>query len=720
MKLMQPSFAKGEISPLLHARVDLAMYHIGLARLKNMIVLPQGGITRRPGFVHMGPAMDSGASECPVRLVPFVYNTEDAMLLEFGVGRIRFWTTNGPVMKNGSPYEIDSPFDHPDIVKNFRYTQSGNVLFLTDRYRSPRLLTRKAIDDWELTRLDYVGGPWQPTKTEMMDTKVSVILLSPGDERLVADTPDFFTPGMVGSLFRLEYAIEKNEIRTESKAAPEWMETLPVEVGSQFYLETHNKWTGRIKIQKSLDGGENWLLVRDYTRRNPDEEGQLMFSGAETEKYVLYRVCAQHEGDIPIRFEFSATGFFREYIFRIMGLADDGSAIIDRVWGEGERRDLFPHYNVETKVWSLGAWNNQNGYPGACGFYQDRLILAGSRAQPQTIWMSRTGNYRHFGVSDPVRDDDAINITIDADDMDGIHSLLALEDILVFTRSGEFKINGSGEYGAIAPNAIVAHKQPAKIGSAPIQPLVVNNRIVLVQTHGTEAHSLSYSLSDDGYLGSNISLHANHLFEWKMEKNIPPDGKTIRDMAYQQTPDSILWFALEDGTAATCTYQPEHEVVAWARQETSGHFGRMASIPAGRHSELWAAVKRVGRWNIEKLSQRTLETTFVDAGSLPFESGFTTLRVVYESQSGAAFSAKKLISRLYLYGVRSESAWVAPASDTERRKRRKIKWEYAGELCENNLQLDSGFETHAAVQIWVEDASPLTVLGISPVVTQGN
>ena len=66
MKLMQPSFAKGEISPLLHARVDLAMYHIGLARLKNMIVLPQGGITRRPGFVHMGPAMDSEASECPV------------------------------------------------------------------------------------------------------------------------------------------------------------------------------------------------------------------------------------------------------------------------------------------------------------------------------------------------------------------------------------------------------------------------------------------------------------------------------------------------------------------------------------------------------------------------------------------------------------------------------------------------------------------------------
>ena len=53
-----PSFSKGEIGPSLHARVDTSMYRTGLAKARNCIIHPYGGISNRPGSVCIGPVKD--------------------------------------------------------------------------------------------------------------------------------------------------------------------------------------------------------------------------------------------------------------------------------------------------------------------------------------------------------------------------------------------------------------------------------------------------------------------------------------------------------------------------------------------------------------------------------------------------------------------------------------------------------------------------------------
>lgn len=50
MKFVQPNFTAGEISPSLHARVDLDRYRAGLARLENFVPRPTGGVRNRPGW----------------------------------------------------------------------------------------------------------------------------------------------------------------------------------------------------------------------------------------------------------------------------------------------------------------------------------------------------------------------------------------------------------------------------------------------------------------------------------------------------------------------------------------------------------------------------------------------------------------------------------------------------------------------------------------------
>ncbi len=59
--------------------------------------------------------------------------------------------------------------------------------------------------------------------------------------------------------------------------------------------------------------------------------------------------------------------------------------------------------------WAKYARNSVNGYPGTVVYYQQRLYFAASTAFPQTIWVSRTGDYKDFGKSNPTQDDDKLS-----------------------------------------------------------------------------------------------------------------------------------------------------------------------------------------------------------------------------------------------------------------------------------------------------------------------
>ena len=52
----QLSWSAGEWSPLLDARVDNPKYRHACRQLQNMIVMKQGGATRRPGTRYVGTA----------------------------------------------------------------------------------------------------------------------------------------------------------------------------------------------------------------------------------------------------------------------------------------------------------------------------------------------------------------------------------------------------------------------------------------------------------------------------------------------------------------------------------------------------------------------------------------------------------------------------------------------------------------------------------------
>jgi hypothetical protein len=103
------NFQAGELSPRLEGRIDLQKYSAGAQTLQNMLVFPQGGVTRRPGTQYAGSSKDGGK----VRLINFEFSDEQAYVLEFGANYIRFFKDGGlltisSVDSNRNPEDISS------------------------------------------------------------------------------------------------------------------------------------------------------------------------------------------------------------------------------------------------------------------------------------------------------------------------------------------------------------------------------------------------------------------------------------------------------------------------------------------------------------------------------------------------------------------------------------------------------------------------------------
>jgi len=77
IRRIKTSFAAGELSDELLGRADLRAYENGARRLRNVFILPTGGVRRRPGLAHIATLPGPG------RIAAFEFNTEQTYLLVF-------------------------------------------------------------------------------------------------------------------------------------------------------------------------------------------------------------------------------------------------------------------------------------------------------------------------------------------------------------------------------------------------------------------------------------------------------------------------------------------------------------------------------------------------------------------------------------------------------------------------------------------------------------
>lgn len=190
------NFTAGEISPRLLGRVDFSKYFNAASTLENFIITPYGSIVKASGTRFVAEVKDSLKK---VRLIPFQFSDEQAYILEFGDGYIRFYMDGGQIYSGGSPYEISSPYTDEEVF-DIQYAQSYDVMYLVHPNHKPMKLMRYAHDNWSLVEVDLKWGPFMPDN----DTSTTITPSGTSGNITLTASSSIFQPEHVGALWRIQ------------------------------------------------------------------------------------------------------------------------------------------------------------------------------------------------------------------------------------------------------------------------------------------------------------------------------------------------------------------------------------------------------------------------------------------------------------------------------------------------------------------------------------
>ena len=131
-----------------------------------------------------------------------------------------------------------------------------------------------------------------------------------------------------------------------------------------------------------------------------------------------------------------------------------------------------------TSGFKLGAFSGTTGDPSCVTFFEQRLTFAGTTAEPQTLYFSKSGDYENMTTG--TNADDAMVYTIASNQVNAIKFLKAQRTLIVGTVGGEFTASADGTDASITPTNI-AIKRQSSFGSANVDALVAGNATLFLQ-----------------------------------------------------------------------------------------------------------------------------------------------------------------------------------------------------------------------------------------------
>ncbi|KKM73631.1 hypothetical protein LCGC14_1408520, partial [marine sediment metagenome] len=264
-------------------------------------------------------------------------------------------------------------------------------------------------------------------------------------------------------------------------------------------------------------------------------------------------------------------------------------------------------------------FSSSGDFPACSGYYQQRQHYAATTNSPDTLFASQTGLRLNMSVSTPLQADDAITAALSAQDVQIIRHFIPLDDLIVLTNAGEWRINSGGDSSYSSDT--IKLKPQEFWGSDHMAPIVMGKNIFYVEDGGGRVRSLGFSAQAQGYESSDMNLLSNHLL---VEDG--PDKYVVSDWTHQQFPEPRLYIVRSDGKILTMTFNQEQKVIAWTTWDTQGDYESITSLRRSLSSVedgVYFIVKRLVGGNtvrfIERMHTRKFadvrDTFFLDAGA---------------------------------------------------------------------------------------------------------
>lgn len=263
------------------------------------------------------------------------------------------------------------------------------------------------------------------------------------------------------------------------------------------------------------------------------------------------------------------------------------------------------NFEPDTATTPKEDWNPfaDGNNPATVAFHQQRLVLGGTKDNPASFFMSRTGDYENFRKSRPLQDDDPVEYMLASGSIDEIRWMASFGDLLIGTSGAEYKATSGG--AAITSSDVQISVQ-SYWGSSGLAPLIIGQSVMHCQRSGSHVRDLYYSWESDGYAGNDLSLLAPQLVE----------SHHIMQWAFQQSPGSNIWAVRDDGVLLCLTYMKEQNVYGWSRHVTQGRVLSVAVISGSQEDVVMLVVEReiggVKTYFLERLAGRFRDTDGIE------------------------------------------------------------------------------------------------------------
>mgnify|MGYP005991488843 FL=1 len=543
------NFQFGEVSPSLYSRTDTAIYNQSAQRIKNFFLRSEGGVVKRSGLENLYEydiTVDTSKLQ-QSRLLPFVFSDDEQYIISLEHQKIRVFqispTTGDVSLIQTITQDIDAAtlkFDDT-YLHEYTYAQAGDVMFICHQTFSPQQIVRTGLTTFQVESFLFeqnsaatqVYQPYFSFQTAGMTLDPSA---SSGTGVTLTTSSAYWDDEHVGSTIRYnKNEIEITSVTSSTVAVGDILDELKITLLPDS-LRTNN---GSDVIEVTLVN--HGMSASDaFTISNADTIAGIsinQINGARTVTEVI-------DND---KFTFTA-----------------GATANTSVTGGGTP-SLTTH--APTTTWDEQSYSSLRGYPASVTFHQNRLVFAGSLAQPDTIWFSKTGNFYNFNLGE-AKDDEAIQITASVGDIQQIRHIVSNRDLQVFSASAEFFVPAFQNQPITPTNAQLRRQTP--FGSGFERPQSIDGATLFVQKGGQIVREYIFSDTEAAYVANPISTISSHLIKTPIEMNTLY-GALSRSESY-------VFILNNDGTLAVFNSNRAEQRAGWVEFTTNGKFHSTITI----------------------------------------------------------------------------------------------------------------------------------------------
>ncbi len=274
-----------------------------------------------------------------------------------------------------------------------------------------------------------------------------------------------------------------------------------------------------------------------------------------------------------------STTFTSSYVGQYINMPSGGRIFVEKF---NSTTELEGSITVElrntdnTSDWELetgyeDVMSGSRGWVRSVTFFKGRLWLGGVGERPQTVIASNIDDFFNLREGSGFADQ-ALNFTLDDNQVNQIEKIFAGRGLQIFTTGGEYVI-GSNSSEPITPESLAGVLSKETLhGSGSLdntvvkkpRPLSVDGATIFIERGGATVRQFIFNDAEASFNAGIISILSSHLIDTPVAMDVKRSTPSNKS--------DYVYVVNSDGTCAVLNTLREQQLLAWTLFETEGSF----------------------------------------------------------------------------------------------------------------------------------------------------